>query len=104
MLCEASLIIWDEVPMQHRFCPEAVDRILQDICESNSFFRSVTVVFGGNFQQILPIIPRGARPQTIGACLYRSPIWQHVKILTLSITMHLQNTSPENREFAQWLL
>jgi hypothetical protein len=61
------------------------------------FFKGVTIVFGGDFRQILPIIPRDARPQIIGACLCRSPIWQHV---TLSINMRLQNESLENREFA----
>ena len=61
-------------------------------------------MFGGDFRQILPVIPRGSRPQIVGACLRRSTIWQHVTILTLSINMRLQNASPENREFAQWLL
>ena len=28
-----KLIIWDEVPMQHRHCVETVDRTLQDICD-----------------------------------------------------------------------
>jgi hypothetical protein len=40
------LIIWDEVPMQHQYCLKAVDHTLQDICDSNSSFESVTVVFG----------------------------------------------------------
>ncbi|KAG0618503.1 hypothetical protein M758_4G069300 [Ceratodon purpureus] len=53
---------------------------------------------------ILPVIPRGSRPQIVGACLRRSTIWQHVTILNLSINMRLQNASPTNREFAQWLL
>ncbi|KAG0586650.1 hypothetical protein KC19_2G106400, partial [Ceratodon purpureus] len=101
---EASLIIWDEVPMQHRHCAEAVDRSLRDIRDSNSPFGGVTVVFGGDFRLILPVIPRGSRPQIVGACLRRSTIWQHVRILNLSINMRLQNASPANREFAQWLL
>jgi hypothetical protein len=35
---EASLIIWNEVPMQHRHCAEAVDQTLRDIRDSNSPF------------------------------------------------------------------
>jgi ATP-dependent DNA helicase PIF1 len=97
MLREASLIIWNEVPKQHLYCSKAIDQTLQDICDSIFFFKGVTIVFGGDFRQILPIIPRDARPQIIGACLCRSPIWQHV---TLSINMRLQNESLENREFA----
>ncbi|KAG0580812.1 hypothetical protein KC19_4G201500 [Ceratodon purpureus] len=83
---------------------QAVDRSLRDIRDSNSPFGGVTVVFGGDFQQILPVIPRGSRPQIVGACLRRSIIWQHVRILNLSINMRLQNASPANKEFAQWLL
>ena len=49
MLHEASLIIWNEVLMQHQYCLEAVDQILKDICYSNSSFGGVTVVFGGDF-------------------------------------------------------
>ncbi|KAG0588920.1 hypothetical protein KC19_2G278400 [Ceratodon purpureus] len=101
---EASLIIWDEVPMQHRHCAEAVDRSLRDIRDSNSPFGGVTLVFGGDFRQILPVIPRGSRPQIVGACLRRSTIWQHVRIMNLSINMRLQNASFANRIFAQWLL
>ncbi|KAG0560756.1 hypothetical protein KC19_9G010700 [Ceratodon purpureus] len=92
------------LPMQHRHCAEAVDRSLRDICDPNSPFGGVTVVFGGDFRQILPVIPRGSRPQIVGACLRRSTIWQHVRILNLSINMRLQNASLANREFAQWLL
>uniref|UniRef100_A0A2C9UZ96 ATP-dependent DNA helicase n=1 Tax=Manihot esculenta TaxID=3983 RepID=A0A2C9UZ96_MANES len=33
---ETFLIIWDETPMNHRHCFEAVDRTLRDILENNS--------------------------------------------------------------------
>ena len=87
--------------MQYQYCPKAINQILQDIYDSNFSFAGVTTVFGRGFQQILPTISKGARPQIIGACLYRSPIWQHV---TISINMHLQNALLKNRNFAQWLL
>jgi hypothetical protein len=31
LIQEAKLIVWDEVPAQHRQCAEAVDRTLRDI-------------------------------------------------------------------------
>jgi hypothetical protein len=40
--------------------------------------------------------------QIVGACLCKSALWQHITIVTLFINM--QNTSAENKEFAQWLL
>ena len=46
---ETKLIIWDEVPMQHRYCVEAVDRTLQDICGNGKSFGGITIVLGGDF-------------------------------------------------------
>jgi len=59
------LIIWDEAPMTYKFCFEALDRTLKDIMKDditcNSAFGGKVVIFGGDFRQILPVIPRGTR-------------------------------------------
>ncbi|PIA34361.1 hypothetical protein AQUCO_03800159v1 [Aquilegia coerulea] len=65
----AKLIIWDEVPMQHRFCVEAVDRTLRDIREIKEPFGGVTVVLGGDFKQTLHVITKGTRQEIIGTNL-----------------------------------
>ena len=55
---EASLIIWDEVSMQHRHCPETANRSLQDIWNDlQTLFGGITVVFTGDFRQILHVVP-----------------------------------------------
>ena len=62
LLRKTRLIIWDEVPMQHRFAPEAIDRTLRDnINQPDLPFGSITVVFRGDFQQMLPIIPKAPK-------------------------------------------
>ncbi len=71
----ADLIIWDEAPMQHHHIAEAINRTFQDICGSDALFGRLTVVFGGDFQQILPVIEKGSRPEIVGACLQRCHIW-----------------------------
>ena len=53
---QVTLLIWDEVPMQHRFCFEAVDRMLQDIWNNDRFFGGLPVIMGGDFAQILPVV------------------------------------------------
>ncbi|KAJ2935002.1 hypothetical protein H1R20_g2134, partial [Candolleomyces eurysporus] len=55
LIRETSLVIWDEAPMQHRHIHEAVDRTFKDIrnCPDKPF-GGLSVVFGGDFQQILP--------------------------------------------------
>ncbi|PIA58111.1 hypothetical protein AQUCO_00500210v1 [Aquilegia coerulea] len=79
----AKLIIWDEVPMQHRFCVEAVDRTLRDIRKIKEPFGGVTVVLGGDFKQTLPVITKGTRQEIVRACLTKSHLWSGVRLLTL---------------------
>lgn len=98
-----DLIIWDEVPMQHRHCQEAVDRTLRDIHNDDRPFGGVTVVFGGDFQQILPVIPKGSREQIVSACMQRSRLWQDVHVMHLTKNMRLDR-GVEEVEFAKWIL
>ncbi|CAG8656177.1 8937_t:CDS:10, partial [Ambispora leptoticha] len=46
LLHQTALIIWDEAPMQHHYCFDAVDRFLCDICDDDHPFGGITVVFG----------------------------------------------------------
>ncbi|QRV95937.1 ATP-dependent DNA helicase PIF1 [Ceratobasidium sp. AG-Ba] len=104
LLLQTDLIIWDEVPMQHRYCAEAFDRTCRDVGHhSDRPFGGITVVFGGDFRQTLPVIPKGQPEQIIAACLKRSPLWPRMQKLRLSTNMRLQG-DPEMAAFAAWLL
>nr|GEV90231.1 hypothetical protein [Tanacetum cinerariifolium] len=65
LLEKKSLIIWDEAPMMHKHCFESLDRTLRDILGIKNKkaqdipFGGKVIVFGGDFGQILPVIPRG---------------------------------------------
>ncbi len=67
LLQAAALIVWDEAVMMHMHVFEAVNRSLQDIMAiiNPTFkflpFGGLVVVFGGNFRQILPVVPCGTR-------------------------------------------
>ncbi|KAH9574426.1 hypothetical protein CY35_01G056700 [Sphagnum magellanicum] len=67
------LIVWDEVVMMHRHVFEAVNRSLQDIMAviNPTFkflpFGGLVVVFGDDFRQILPVVPRGTRGDVANA-------------------------------------
>ena len=71
------MIIWDEAPMTHRFAFEAVDRTLRDILSkddlqaSEKIFGGKTVLLGGDFRQILPVIAGGSRQDTVLATINR---------------------------------
>ena len=103
LLKETSIIIWDEVPMQHKHAIEAVDRTIQGLLDNNSPFGGNTVLFGGDFCQILPVIPHGNRQQVVSASIRQSTLWYKVKMHHLHQNMHLEQT-PEMEDFAAWLL
>ncbi|XP_057426381.1 uncharacterized protein LOC130719785 [Lotus japonicus] len=110
-----SLIIWDEAPMVSRYAFEALDRTLRDImrfCNPDSFdkpFGGKVVVLGGDFRQILPVIPKGSRAEIVTATINSSRLWRFCKVLTLTENMRLFSNlvTPDVEEikvFAKWVL
>jgi hypothetical protein len=95
LLQDTDIIIWDEVPMQHRYAIEAVDCTLRDLLKKNRPFGGITVLFGGDFRQTLPVVPRGSREHIISASIRRSRLWQHIGIHHLQTNMRLDR-NPEN--------
>ncbi|CEL62802.1 hypothetical protein RSOLAG1IB_12576 [Rhizoctonia solani AG-1 IB] len=104
MIKQAKLIIWDEVPMQNKLCAHAFDKTARDLFDNpNIPFGGVTIVFGGDFRQVLPVVRNGDRQQIIAASLRRSYVWHHLQKLRLQVNMRIQN-DPEAAHFAQFLL
>jgi PIF1-like helicase len=101
LLRKVDLIIWDELPMQDKLCAEAVDRSMRDIRNDQRPFGGCPVVFGGDFQQILPVVVKGSRQQIVGQCIQRSQLWEHVHVLKLKLNMRLNQ---DEAHFAEWLL
>ncbi|KAK9174941.1 hypothetical protein WN944_026945 [Citrus x changshan-huyou] len=113
---KTSLIIWDEAPMAHKFCFEALDKTLRDILrtryENSSIkpFGGLTIVCGGDFRQILPVVPKGTRADIVDASLNSSYLWPFFKIYELKQNMRLYNGSVSGSEaakiasFDKWLL
>ncbi|XP_020985767.1 LOW QUALITY PROTEIN: uncharacterized protein LOC107461290 [Arachis duranensis] len=115
LITRCKLIIWDEAPMVHKFCFEALDRTMRDIMRfsnrnSESMpFGGKTIVFGGDFRQILPVIPKGSRQDIVNATINASYIWDHCQVLKLTKNMRLQaaHTSVDRAglgDFAEWIL
>ena len=106
----AKLFIWDEAPMMHKFAFEAVDRTLRDITQVDKLFGGKIFIFGGDFRQILPVIPHASRAEIVSASLSQSFIWKYMKIMKLTINMRLYETHSnfqnnlKQKEFANFLL
>ncbi len=83
----ACLIMWDEAPMAHKHVFEAVNRTFQhvmgvvDPALKDMLFGGKVVIMGGDFRQILHVVPRGTRGQIVDASLKRSAVlWHRVKM------------------------
>jgi hypothetical protein len=91
LLRRAALIIWDKVDMTKRQSVETLDRSLQDIMGCELHFGGKVMVFGGDFRQVLPIVPRGTRAQIMDATLLRFYIWKDVRKICLTRNMRAQS-------------
>ncbi|KAG5020247.1 hypothetical protein JHK87_016102 [Glycine soja] len=91
----------------------ALDQSLRDIIKgkssSNKIFGGKVMVFGGDFRQILPVIPRGNRSDIVNATINSSYLWDYCQVLTLTKNMRLQSNiqavdEQETATFAQWIV
>jgi hypothetical protein len=82
LIQQTSLLIYDEITMQHRHCQEAFDCTYRDIRDSDMPFGGLTVVFGGDFQQI--ILPVIVPTQRLSMPLYTVHTYGHTQRSFLS--------------------
>ncbi|XP_042988822.1 uncharacterized protein LOC122316361 [Carya illinoinensis] len=87
LLQKVKLIIWDEAPMSRKESIEALDKMLKDINDSELSFGGKVIVFGGDFRQILPVVPKGTRQQQIDASLVSSYLWPKLTKIRLTENM-----------------
>ena len=57
LIRRAKLIIWDEAPMATRWAIETINRTLKDIMDSPLLFGGKVIILGGDFRQVLPVVP-----------------------------------------------
>ena len=61
--------------------------MLQDINESNLPFGGKIIIFGGDFRQVLPVVPRATKEEVINASLVMSYLWPSFIKIQLSENM-----------------
>ncbi|XP_057760662.1 uncharacterized protein LOC130981039 [Arachis stenosperma] len=115
LIRSAELIIWDEAPMTNRLAFEALDRTFHDIMspvsDSNRDvpFGGKIMILGGDFRQVLPVIPKASRAEIIMASINSSVLWRHFQVLTLTRNMRIQGGVDERsieqlKSFSDWIL
>ncbi|XP_021761819.1 uncharacterized protein LOC110726658 [Chenopodium quinoa] len=75
LLKETTLIIWDEASMAKKKNLESLDLLLQDICGNKLLFGGKVVVFGGDFRQVFPVVPRKTMKEAVEASIVTSYLW-----------------------------
>ncbi|CAL5396268.1 unnamed protein product [Camellia sinensis] len=86
--------------MTNRYAFEALNRTLIDITGVDCPFGGKIMVFGGDFRQVLPVVPKGTKAETIAASIVKSPLWSHIQILRLKQNMRSIN----DQQFGEFLL
>ena len=100
-LREASIIIIDEASMVPCSILSIINKLLQDIMQNKQYFGGKTVVLGGDFRQVLPVVPRGSRAAIASASLKSSELWDKFKVLKLISNMRVTDSK---KDFPDWLL
>nr|CAH7764830.1 unnamed protein product [Callosobruchus chinensis] len=100
LLKETHLIIWDEAPMTKCHDIVVVDRLLQDIMKNKLPFGGKTLLFAGDFRQILPVVVNGSRNDIIKASIKHFSMWPNFTQLQLAHNMRAH----DDLEFAQCVL
>ncbi|RZB42938.1 ATP-dependent DNA helicase PIF1 [Glycine soja] len=96
LLNQTNLIIWDEAPMAHKFCFEALDQTLRDIIKE----KKIPIKF---------LEAKGNRSDIINATINSSYLWPSCEVLILTKNMRLQSNAQsiddqETTKFAKWIL
>ena len=79
--------------MINRHSVEAVDRTFRDLLRCDSIFGGKCIVMGGDFRQILPVVPKGGRTEIVDATLNTSALWHHCTLLELKQNMRIQSSN-----------
>jgi len=101
--------------MMHIHYFEAVERPFRDalqlVDKKNKCiqFGGKVVIFGGDFKQILPVVPKGTRQDILHATINSLYLWSFGEVLTLSTKMRLLSGASdfgidERKTFSEWVL
>ncbi|XP_074265068.1 uncharacterized protein LOC141587485 [Silene latifolia] len=95
-----SLIIWDEASMARKETVEAVDHLLRDLCDPDLVFGGKLIVFGGDFRQVLPVVPHRSLREVVNSSMVSSAIWSQLIKYRLTVNVRAK----DDPEFSRFLL
>ena len=96
----ADLIVWYEAPMAPKNALKAIDHLLQKIMNNNIPYGGKTILLGGDFRQVTPVIPKVSKAKILENSIKKIIISQF-QLIKLTTNMRADK---DEREFADWLL
>ena len=107
------LIMWDEALINNQYCFETLDKTLRDkmvVLAMINISCGKSILLGGYFHQILPVILGETKEDIINASLSSSPLLPKFTIMLLKQNMRLLIDGPDLDEveeinaFLEWIL
>ena len=96
LIRRADIVLYDECSMVHSDVADTVERSFQDILRDARPFGGKTIVFMGDFKQLLPVVRYGrGHEHTMQKCAW----WRQVTIIKLTLNWRAVN----NPEYAAFL-
>ena len=102
-LRDTTIFIWDEASMIPANALEDVDVLLRDITQINKTFGGKFIFLGVDFRQVLLVVLRAGRAETVQQCIIYSLLWLHFQQFQL-VTNTRAIEDHIYREFSEWLL
>ena len=99
MLRECDCFIWDEAVMAHKYTFTTVETTIRDLMSTNNPavneipFGNKTMIFGGDFRQILPVVKNGNRSTIVNSSIKSTPFWEHVEQYKLIENMRIKSAA-----------
>ncbi|KAK9732804.1 hypothetical protein RND81_04G023600 [Saponaria officinalis] len=79
---------------------ESLEVLLRDLCNPKLPFGGKVIVFGGDFRQILPVVPHKSLRESVSASLVASHLWP--EMIRFRLVENIR--AKEDPEFARFLL
>jgi hypothetical protein len=100
LLRNASIILWDEAPMAHKQSLKILDKLLKFLMNNQLPFGGKLILLGGDFRQLLPVVPNVSQAQVAMASICQSELWPQFQRFYLTQN---HRAGPNELEFARYL-
>ncbi len=106
VLRRAEIIVWDEASMIPLAALDCLDRLLHDLCRGDRPFGGKILLLGGDFRQILPVLPHAEPAEVVANTILHHYTMRDGTFQKFSLTenMRLSRDARDSATHRDWLL